>query len=284
SMPVTVMVNGDRLGEGDEYFFVNLSGATHAVIVDGQGMGTITNDEPRMTVMPVSQVEGDSGTTEMVFAATLSAPSDATVTVDWATGDWTAVAGEDYVAASGTLTFAPNQTTHLFTVPVKGDQGIEYDESFLVNFSNVNGAVLDSDHTWGTILNDDGSIISVSDGAAWEGSPGDLTYIPFTVSLSTPATETFTVDYTTVDGSATAGLDYMPVSGTLTFNPGDTTQTVWVQVLGDYDYEGDETFSLVLSNNTGNTLIKPGGGTGTIWDDDYYYDPGYYDPGYYYYF
>jgi hypothetical protein len=277
SMPVTVLVNGDRLGEGDETFFVNLSGAANAAIADSQGMGMITNDEPRLTVEPVSRVEGDGGTTDFVFAATLSDPTNATVTVDWATGDWTAVAGEDYAAAGGTLIFGPGQTTQLITVPVNGDQGIEYDESFLVNFSNANGVVLGSDHTWGTILNDDGSIISVSDGWAWEGSPGDVIYIAFTVSLSAPSTDTVTVDFTTVDGWATAGWDYMPVSGTLTFNPGEpTTQTIWVQVLGDYDYEGDESFSLSLSNNTGNTLIQPGGGNGTIWDDDYYYDPGYY--------
>ena len=95
----------------------------------------------------------------------------------------------------------------------------------------------------------------------------------FTVWLSTPATETLTVDFTTVDGSAIAGWDYVPVSGTLTFNPGDTSQTITVEVIGDFEPEGDETFYVNLGNNSGNTLIQQAWGAGTIVDNDYYYDP-----------
>ncbi len=69
-----------------------------------------------------------------------------------------------------------------------------------------------------------------------------------TVSLSAASGQAVTVAYTTSGGTATAGADYTPVSGTLTFAPGQTTQTVTVPVLGDTVSEGNETVLVRLSN------------------------------------
>src|SRR5207245_1146231 len=76
SKTITVLVSGDRLGESDETFFVNLSSPTNGVIADGQGAGTIVDDEPRISIGDVSLAEGNSGTTPFTFTATLSAASD----------------------------------------------------------------------------------------------------------------------------------------------------------------------------------------------------------------
>jgi hypothetical protein len=105
--------------------------------------------------------------------------------------------------------------------------------------------------------------ISVDNPTVGEGD-GTAT---FTISLDTAAAVDVNVDYTTSDISATDGADYSSVSGTATILAGDTTRTVDVPVLNDSTYEGDETFSLDLSNEVNGTLGTPSG-TATIADDD----------------
>ncbi len=106
--------------------------------------------------------------------------------------------------------------------------------------------------------------ISVDDAQAEEGS--DAT-IDFTVNLSHAASAAVTVAYATADGSAQAGEDYTSASGTLTFSAGETEKTVSVTVLDDAVDEGEETFTLDLSNATGAT-ITDAQATGTISNSD----------------
>jgi probable HAF family extracellular repeat protein len=152
---VSVAVNGDRVGEPNEAFLVNLSSATNAQIGDGQGTGTILDDEPRILISDVSRKEGNSGTTAFVFTVSLSAAYDAPVTVNFATADGTAKAGEDYVSQSGSITFAPGTTSKTITVLVNADKKKELNETFFVNLTGaVGGFILDGQGT-GTILDDD---------------------------------------------------------------------------------------------------------------------------------
>ena len=106
--------------------------------------------------------------------------------------------------------------------------------------------------------------VSVADARAEEGT--DET-IDFAVSLSREAHASVTVNYTTADGSATAGEDYTRASGTLSFDPGETERTVRVPVLDDAIDEGEETFTLRLSDATG-ARIADGTATGTIENSD----------------
>ncbi len=154
---LTVTVNGDTLDEPDETFTVNLSNAVNATIADGQGVGTILDDdpEPTLSISDTSVTEGDGGTTTAVFTVTLSAASGRVVSVTYATADGTATAGADYVAASGTLTFAPGETTRTLTVTVIGDTLDEPDETFTVNLSNAVNATIARGQGVGMILDDD---------------------------------------------------------------------------------------------------------------------------------
>lgn len=108
---VTVTVNGDTEDELGETFFVDLSNASNADLTsdktDDRGVGTIVNDDdPSVaSISDVSQVEGDSGTSGFVFTVELSGESLQDVAVDYVTTPGTATEGDDYVAASGTLTF-----------------------------------------------------------------------------------------------------------------------------------------------------------------------------------
>ena len=159
--PVSVTVKGDLLDEADEPFLVNLSSPVNATIADGSGTGMILDDDGPSIVInnSASVTEGDSGTVNAVFTVTLSAPSLQSVTVNFATADFTATAGEDYTAKSGTLTFAPGETSKTIVVAVNGDTLVEGNEAFMVNLSNpTNGVILDGQGGV-FILDDDGAAL-----------------------------------------------------------------------------------------------------------------------------
>ena len=78
-------------------------------------------------------------------------------------------------------------------------------------------------------------------------------------------------DFYTGNGTAMDGWDFYGASGTLTFAPGETSQTIWVEVLGDFDYEGDEQFYVYLTNVLSNATIQGDLGVGTIMDNDYWW-------------
>lgn len=100
----------------------------------------------------------------------------------------------------------------------------------------------------------------------------------FTVTLSAPSTDTITVQYATVSGSAIVGSDFSPASGTVTFMPGETSKPINVTILGDTDPEPTESFTVTLSNANGAT-IGTGTGTATLINDDGTPPPPPADPG-----
>ncbi len=153
----TVLVNGDTLNEPSETFFVNVTSVLNAVVVDGQGVGTITNDDPlpQINTSDISVVEGNSGTTNAVVTVTLNAASGQTVTVNYATADATATAPADYTNTTGTLTFTPGQTSRTITVPVIGETVPEANETFSVGLFGATNATINTPTSFVTITNDD---------------------------------------------------------------------------------------------------------------------------------
>ncbi len=272
---VTVEVNGDTDVEDDETFFVDLSEPTGVEIVDGRGEGTILNDDdepPGLTIDDVSLLEGDDGTTEATFTVELSrGAAKGTVQVDYATRDGSATAGDDYLPASGTLIFGAGQNSRHLTVEVSGDTDVEDDETFFVDLSNAIGATIDDGSGEGKILNDDDEPpgLAISDVTLDEGDRG-TTLATFAIKLLQPggaAKGAVSVDYATRDGSATGGDDYVPASGTLTFEPGQEVRELTVEVSGDTDVEDDETFFVDLSAPVGAEIVD-GRGQATILNDD----------------
>jgi hypothetical protein len=108
--------------------------------------------------------------------------------------------------------------------------------------------------------------ISINDVTVTEGNSGSRNAV-FTVTLSPAADSPVTVQYSTADGTATAGSDYVAKNGTLTFAHGETSKTISVPVNSDTTLEGDETFTVKLSNATGAPITRDVG-TGTILNDD----------------
>jgi PKD repeat protein len=227
---------------------------------------------PTISVSDAAVTEGDTGTAALTFTVTLSAPTTATVTVQYATQAGTAAAGDDYTQTTGTLTFDPGQTEKTVTVDVTGDLIDETDETLSLVLSDPAGGTLADDTGAGSITDDDVTpVVSVSDPAAvTEGDPGTAAVtVTFTVTLDVAPKAAVNVRYSTRGGTATAGDDFGDVATPtpLTFEVGETQKTVTINVTADKVAEPTETFDLLLSDPTGATLGDDTA-TATILDTD----------------
>ncbi len=136
--------------------------------------------KPAITVADASVTEGNSGTTTLSVAVTLSAASTSTVTVDYATADGTATAGSDYTAANGTLRFRPGETRETISIGVIGDTIIEADETFAVTLSDPVNARIGRATATATIKNDD-TAVPITAGS-YRGSTQNGNYVFFTLA------------------------------------------------------------------------------------------------------
>ena len=264
SRTIRVSVLDDELDEPDETFALVLSDPRGAALGRGSALGTIRDDDEP----PALSIAGDTGREdvgELVFSVTLMARAPTEVTVNYATMDDTAIAGDDYEPVEGTLTFAPGETARTIRVAVVDDAVDEADEeSFAVTLSGPSGATLAHALATGVIRDDDEPpALSVADAAGDE----DVGALEFAVALSAPSGIEVSASYATADGTATAGGDYAAATGTLMFAPGEVSRTIRVSVLDDELDEPDETFALVLSDPRGAALGR-GSALGTIRDDD----------------
>ncbi|MEQ9407607.1 MAG: Calx-beta domain-containing protein [Fuerstiella sp.] len=266
---ITVQTTDDTSDEPDETFNVNLLNATNATIADGQGIGTILDDdEPALPTLSIADAPSVTEGNTATFIVSLSADPSSAVTVSFATSDGTgasgAASGTDYTQASGTLTFnSGGPLTQQVTVSTIDDSTVETTETFHVDLSNATNATIADDRGLGTILDNDFPVVSISDApAVTEG--GDAV---FTVSLDRVSTTTVSVSYSSSDDSATAGSDYSAASGSLTFNPGETQKTITVATIDDSADELTETFHVDLTSAT-NATIGNSSGLGTINDND----------------
>ncbi|WP_293995527.1 Calx-beta domain-containing protein [Sphaerotilus sp.] len=300
---ITVPIAEDRVYEGPETFTVNLSGASaNALIVDPQGLGTImddgtgtvppdktpTDDRPHATIDDVVVNEAAGTAT---FTVTLTGTATMPLTLNFDTTDGTAKAGFDFTAVAGSLTFAPGEKTKTITVPILNEADpakpiYEGPETFTVNLRSPSGTIVLDDPTGLGTINDDGTgtvppgtppdnekpLVTINDVLVNEASSSAI----FTVKLSNASDLPVTVKYTSINGTAEIGLDYDVVPGTLTFAPGETTKTIAVTIHNDTQYEGAETFQIILTDPTNATVNtagagvdaeKDGTGIGTIVDD-----------------
>jgi hypothetical protein len=219
---------------------------------------------PSLSVNDVSILEGSGGTTTAVFNVTLSAASSQAVTVDYSTGNGTAVAPGDYTTSGGTLTIPASTMSATIQVPIVSDTTPEPTETFSLVLSSPTNATIAKGTGVGTILDDDTPTLTVSDATVTEGAGPAV----FTVTLSPASSLPVTVTFATTNGSATAPADYTAISSTpLTIQAGMTTGTISVPIAADTLDEPSETFTVTLSNPI-NATITDGTGLGTIVDDD----------------
>ncbi|MDA0920601.1 MAG: hypothetical protein O2945_16135 [Planctomycetota bacterium] len=285
SKTITVEVNGDTTTESTEQFFVQLFNPVNALLSNDRGTGTILNDDAVVTFADVDIVEGDSGTSTATFNVVLSNPTSADITLGYQTSAGTATEGSaalggDYVEASGTLTFLAGETSKSFTVTINGDTDVEAFETIIADLTLMSGSVqLPDSQAIGTIQNDDIAFADISSPSVTELTGSNNT-VSFTVSLTQLNAFDVTVQVQTVDGTATAGNDYVALPPTtVTIPAGMLSVTQDVTVIGDTDFEGGatgtpETFNLEY---VANTITRDGvttsgtlgnAGTASITDDE----------------
>ena len=224
---------------------------------------------PAVSVTDNSVVEGDVGTTGLVFAVSLAFSNCEPVRVDYVITPGTATAGLDFVQPpSGTVVFLPGQTTQFVTVPVIGDLLDEDNETFFITLTNLVNALPGRLRATGTIIDDDPvPILRVDDVSIVEGNAGISTAV-FAFTLSGPSGKLIRANARTTDGTAVAGSDYVAILSTsLIFNPGQTTLSLGVSVFGDVLEELDETFLVCLTDGL-NVTLPSRCAIGTILNDD----------------
>jgi hypothetical protein len=223
------------------------------------------NGPPQVTMDNASDIADPAGPTYAVVTVALSKPFDDTVVVDYATADGTAVAGVDYVPIDPTpLVFAPGQVEQSFVVEVRPEPPLAAPREFTARITAATNGIVENTRATVTILTANLlPKVSIADGAV-AASASTPTMLAFTVSLSAPSVVPTTVSYTTADGTAIGGVDYVMTSGTLRFAPGETQKTITVTVNAEPPGGPPKIFSVVLSN-ANNALIASGRGTGTVY-------------------
>ena len=268
---ISVPIVADTVDEDDEQFSVAFipqgvtgrSTEATATIVDA-------SDPPQASIAAPREVTAREDTATVSFTIKLSTVSQRSVEVAYSTADGTATAGEDYrgVAAEA-VTFAPGATTQTFAVQILDDEVAEVAETFTVSLAVVDAdtVTLGSQSTATvTVTDNEGEpALSITDASASEGAA----VMRFEVALSASSSQPVSVDYSTVDRSATAGEDYETTRDTLTLDPGQTAATIEVQLTDDADIEQPETFEITLDNPTNARVsLSAGTATGTIRDND----------------
>lgn len=181
-----------------------------------------------------------------------------------------ASAGVDYGFVSQHLVFADGEAIKTVVIGITNDAVVEPDEVFQLSLTNVaGGATLnEAAVTIVTIVNDDSSVgfslpaFNVNEAVVGGNAVIDVRRLGAT-------NDTVTVNYATVPGVATNGQDYSSVSGQLTFLPGQTNQSFTIPILDDFLVEGNEPFSVILSNLTGGAIFSFPAATVNIIDDDF---------------
>lgn len=259
---IGIFVQEDFIDENDETFAILISNiSSNGQIADGTGIVTINdNDTTAISITDDTQEEGN----DLTFVVTLSIPSVNTVTVDYATVDGTAISGSDYVGETGTITFNPGVMTGTIVISGSEDLLDEANETFTISLTNASQATISDGTADALILDDDGTpTLNIADTSAGEGQP-----VVFTVSLSSLTASPVSFDYTTVNGTATAGSDYVAKTGTVTIPATTISTTITITGLDDTIYEGNETFSVVLSNISASATAGQLTGEATIVENE----------------
>ena len=253
---VTVLLNQPATPTAQQSFNLVLSGVSGASLPNTVATAVIGAIAQPTVVTPVISVDSiivgeDDGYAE--FVVRLNAPSTSVVTVNYSESNGTAVVNGDYLQASGSLTFAPGQTVKIVQVPIIDASNAVPKGDFFFNLSSPTNAVLGNTQALATIIANNapsGTPVMAVTNRIVDSS---ATQVTFAVTLNKPSTGVVTVNYATVAGADISG-DFVPVSGTLAFAPGDTEKTVTVLLNQPATPTAQQSFNLVLSGVSGASL------------------------------
>ncbi len=280
SKVITVSVTGDIIDEPDQSFALILSTALNAQISDGIAKITILDNDPppSISINDVTVLEGNSIFNQNIaqFSVTLSNPSEFLINVNFAVAGNTAILSNDVEPSQGTLTFQPLTTSKTVNVGIRGDLNVEPDETFFVNLSQPQQATIGDGQGVGTITNDDATLqfnaalVSVAENdnrANLTVTRVGATFAEVTIDYKTSDTAGLT-DCNVVNGTASSRCDYATSIRTLKFAPGETSKPISIPVVNDSYAEGNESFTVTLSNPMGVQLGTPASASITINDNE----------------
>jgi Calx-beta domain-containing protein/uncharacterized protein DUF4214 len=279
---ITIPIIDDNLFEnGSETFNVNLSSPTGAVVTSPSTFSiTLQDNETKPSLFVLSSVlvsEGDSGTRNVAVNVNLSNPTVQVVTVDYVTGNGSATAGSDYVAASGTLTIPAGSSSAPINITINGDTTVEPTETFSVSLSNAtNVSFINNANTTVNIVNDDATLQLSSANFNVNENAGFATV---TVTRIGDTSRIATVQFATADtaglqncqlvsGKASERCDYATSVGRVQFALGELQKAIIIPIVDDVLVEGNETFTLSLNGAAGAILGAQNSATITIVDND----------------
>ena len=252
---------------------VQTSHAADYFVVVTNADGAVTSDLAHLTIVPPPTLR--FSTTSYTIAESAGSVSltvwrlydtNTPVSVDFATGDFSAKASLDYTATNGTLVFAAGVTNRTLTVSILNDGLVEATEYFRITLSNPTNAVLGAPAGAGVYITDNDVGLQFEFANYWaredEGS------VLIGVVRGDDGNLPFSVDFATSNLTATNGLDYTATNGTLSFAAGEKVKLFTVPLLNDGLKESSETFRVTLSNPTNQVLGSQKLATITITDND----------------
>ncbi len=266
--PILLLYGQNTSGEVAQLSWSSQDAAIDKQIIPASALFTAPNmGHPGSFAFSASNFSvNDDGTPLDTITINRLGGTDGAVAVTVVPTNGTATAPADYNNAPITVSFADGESQKTIVIPVQNSTQPQPSETVNLALSNpTNGASLGTQATATlTIIDQDFVGLSITGTSVIEGQQSFAT---FTVNLAGSVAQPVTVDYTTVDGSAIAGLDYTTTTGQLTFAPGDSVKTITVPILNDALPESTESFTARLSNATNAILSNPEA-VGIIRDDD----------------
>ncbi|MDD1448713.1 sodium:calcium exchanger [Dolichospermum sp. ST_sed8] len=261
---LTIDPTADTTIESDETVALTLvAGTGYTLGTTTAVTGTITNDDPTITLAVAPSSVTEDGTTNLVYTFTRTGITTNALTVNYdinGTADST-----DYTGATPgtgkTITFAAGASTATLTIDPTADNTTESNDTVAITLAAGTGYTLGTTTAvTGNIANDDFGTISINDITVVEGKDANAF---LTVSLSNPNTQPISVNYAITPVNATANVDYTSVTGTLTIAANTSFGTISIPILNDNLNELDEAFTVNLSNPI-NAPINPNAGIGEV--------------------
>ncbi len=262
----TLAILLDSIVELNETVLLNFSAPTN-VIPGPQGTVTIRDDDLATVSFATTNFSANENSGDATISVQLSAASGRTVVVSYLATNGTALAGTDFGAVQGLLTFAPGQTNATFTVPLVDDTLDELNETVRLTLTNATNAILGLPAAATLVIVDDDNPLVFFSSQTYPVFE-NIGVARVSVWLSKPFPRGVNVQYAAIGGTAAPGSDYAPTSGTLQFLPGQTNNSFFVTILPDTQAEPDETIHLTFGQIDGAT---PGATTEAdvvIYDDD----------------
>jgi VCBS repeat-containing protein len=272
-------ISGPALANGATFWIrwvdFNVAGNDDGLAIDDFSLITPGS----LAIGDVTAVEGNGSTTEFTFTVTRSGGTSGTVGATYTLTLSGSAEEADFSPSnqSGTVSFGVGETSKTITIIIQGDVDFEPNETFTVVLSAPTGGAFITDDTGlGTITNDDPApppgefaiddIIIANEGYAGANS------FPFTITRTGGSAGAVSVTWTLNapggPGNADAADFTGPTSGTASFADGETEKLIYIQIVGDADFEPDEAFTITLSAPTGGATIADATGLGTITNDD----------------